>query len=346
VDKVEITVKAGDGGNGVATFKHEKYIPLGGPDGGDGGDGGSIYMVGDRNTNDLSLFRHKRSFKATDGLRGSKQKKHGKRGEDLEITVPLGTTVYKIVENSEKILADIIIHGQKAMAAKGGRGGLGNIHFATSTNQAPKKATNGQFGEKFRLLLDLKLIADVGIIGYPSVGKSTLLAAISSARPKIADYHFTTLEPVLGMVRVEDQSLTFAEIPGLIADAHLGKGLGHEFLRHAERTRLFLHLIDGSSGKILENYNSINMELSLFKAELASNPQIVAVNKVDLPEVQGHQAVIKELFKECGISVYFVSGKTKQGIPELLRAIYKALKLTAPPAEEPVKVFHPKPRDR
>lgn len=349
MDKVEIVVKAGNGGNGAVSFRHEKYVPFGGPDGGDGGNGGDVYLRADKSINNLSMFRHRRVFKAESGNNGAGQKKSGKRGNDLEITLPLGTVVYRVESGENMFLADLREEKHRVLVARGGKGGLGNVHFASSTNQAPRKTTSGRIGEEVHVVLDLRLIADVGIVGYPSVGKSTLLAAVSAAKPKIGDYPFTTLEPILGRVQVGDRTFTLAEIPGLIEGAHLGKGLGHDFLRHAEGTKVLLHLMDGNSADLLEDADRLNKELDLYKPELAQKPQIVAVNKVDLPEVQARLLQIKDSFKSRGVKVYFISGVTKQGVPELMSAVAEMLQNTDDTELEsatPMVVFRPKPVDR
>ena len=347
VDKLEVVVCGGDGGNGVVSFHHEKFVPLGGPDGGDGGKGGSIYLVADRSITTLEQFKRRRRFKAESGRDGGKQKKHGAKGDDLIIKVPLGTMAFINGEEQDVLLADLSQQGQKALVAKGGRGGLGNVHFANSRNQAPKTATRGERGEEQRLVLDLRLIADVGIIGYPNAGKSTLLAALSKAKPKIADYPFTTIEPALGAVEVGMKTFVLAEIPGLVEGAHLGRGLGHEFLRHAERTKILLHLIDGNSPNVVDNMNNLNRELALYKPEMTKKPQLVAINKVDLPEVQARLPEISQLFKSLGIKVLFISAISGQGLSELLSEIMATLdrvgdKQVGP--EAPVAVFRPKPK--
>jgi GTP-binding protein len=349
VNRVEIMVAGGNGGDGVVSFRHEKFVPLGGPDGGDGGNGGSVYIVADRSITALNYFRHKRRFKAVSGKSGSKQKKHGAKGDDLVIKVPLGTVVFLKEDEQEVLLADLSQQGQKVLAAKGGKGGLGNVHFATSTNQAPRKATKGKPGEEHRIVLDLKLIADVGIIGYPNVGKSTLLAAVSKARPKIADYPFTTREPALGVVEVGMETFVLAEIPGLVDGAHLGRGLGHEFLRHAERTKVLLHVLDGKSQSIIDDMNNLNRELALYKSEMAQKPQVVVVNKIDLPEVEARLTEIRQLFSSLGVKVYFVSAITGQGVSELVSETAKILdeiKEKDSGSEAPMAVFRPKPRVR
>jgi GTP-binding protein len=349
VNRVGIMVAGGNGGDGVVSFRHEKFVPLGGPDGGDGGDGGSVYIVADRSVTALAYFRRKRRFKAASGKSGGKQKKHGAKGDDLVIKVPLGTVMFLKEDELEVLLADLSQQGQRVLAAKGGRGGLGNVHFATSTNQAPRKATKGKPGEEHLIVLDLKLIADVGIIGYPNVGKSTLLAAVSKARPKIADYPFTTREPALGVVEVGMKTFVLAEIPGLVDGAHLGRGLGHEFLRHAERTKVLLHVLDGGSQSIIDDMNNLNRELALYKSEMAQKPQVVVVNKIDLPEVEARLTELRQLFSSLGVKAFFVSAITGQGVSELVSETAKILdeiqeKDTG--SEAPMAVFRPKPRVR
>ena len=349
MDRADIMVHGGGGGDGVVSFRHEKFVPLGGPDGGDGGNGGNVYMVADRGATSLNYFKRKRRFKAMSGKSGGKQKKHGAKGHNLIIEVPLGTMIFLKEGEQETLLTDLSQQGQKVLVAKGGRGGLGNVHFATSRNQAPKTATKGKPGEEHRLVLDLKLIADVGIIGYPNAGKSTLLAAVSKAKPKIADYPFTTLEPALGVVEVGMKTFVLAEIPGLVDGAHLGRGLGHEFLRHAERTKLLLHLIDGSSPAIIDNLNNLNTEMALYKPEMAQKPQLVVVNKTDLAEVQARLPEIRQLFSSLGMKVFFISAITIQGLSELMSEIISMLEMAREQlagSEAPVAVFRPKPKVR
>lgn len=350
VDKVEILVKAGDGGDGVVSFRHEKYVPFGGPDGGDGGKGGDVYFLVDGGVDTLAEFRYKRRFRAGRGKHGSGQKKFGAGGVDLIITVPLGTMVFDRGEEArETLLADMREQGQKVLIAKGGKGGLGNVHFANSRNQAPKIATKGDLGEEHQLVLELRLIADVGVIGYPNVGKSTFLSTVSQAKPKIANYPFTTREPALGVVEVGEKTFVVAEIPGLIEGAHLGKGLGHDFLRHAERTRVLIHLLDGSAGSALSNMDNLNRELALYKPELAQKQQVVAVNKIDLPEVQERLPEMKREFSSRGLQAFFVSAMTGQGVPGLMEAVAQLVGLVEKEEamiEGPLLVFRPKPKAR
>lgn len=346
-DRVKIYVKAGDGGNGAATFRREKSVPRGGPDGGDGGRGGSVFIVADPNMNTLLPYRFKKQYSASNGGKGEGRGKHGKKGEDLYLQVPPGTLIRKakpgklshVPDDDEELeftnrrktgdnedkdevggetVADLVIPEQKVMVARGGRGGLGNMHFATSTRQTPKIAQNGEPGEEIWLWLELKLIADVGLIGYPNVGKSTLLASTTAANPKIGDYPFTTLEPNLGVVKIHDDSFVMADIPGLIEGAHQGAGLGDEFLRHIERTRLLVHILDGMSEHIMQDFERVNRELQLFNEDLAKRPQIVAVNKMDIPEAQEQYSEVKDLFEQRGYPVYAISAATGAGTRELL----------------------------
>jgi GTP-binding protein len=345
-DRAEIIVKAGDGGDGVVSFRHEKFIPFGGPDGGDGGDGGDVIITAERSATSLKDFHRRRHFKAGVGKNGRGKNRYGKKGESLTLTVPVGTIVsHKSQIGGDSLIADLDQAGQSVVVAKGGKGGRGNARFATSTNQAPQTAEEGTEGEERSLILELKLIADVGVIGYPNVGKSTLLAAVSAAKPKIASYPFTTLEPVLGMVEVGRQSFVLAEIPGLIAGAHLGKGLGHDFLRHIVRTRVLIHLLDGSSPMPAEDMAQVNTELSLFDSALAKKPQLVAVSKMDLPAVKARREELEESFRAIGTNVFFISAVSGEGIPELMAATARLVQ--SAPQPKPVKrkkVFRPQPK--
>lgn len=347
-DRVEIVVKAGDGGDGVVSFRREKYVPFGGPDGGDGGDGGGVVIMADKAVTSLRGFKQKRFYRAADGKDGRGKRQHGKKGEDLVLTVPAGTMVLsKMQIGGDALVADLEQPGQQVVVVKGGEGGLGNIHFASSTNQAPQIAQKGEVGEENSIILELRLIADVGIIGYPNVGKSTLLAAVSAAKPKIANYPFTTREPILGVVEVGLESLVLAEIPGLIDGAHLGRGLGHDFLRHIVRTKILIHLIDGESASPVEDMVRVNAELSLFDSALAQKPQLVVVNKIDLPSVKVQLAKIKDAFANVG-TVFFISAATGESTIELMAETAKLLKqvTTARGAGKgvPKKVFRPRPR--
>jgi GTP-binding protein len=348
-DKVEIRVKAGSGGDGAISFRHEKYVPFGGPDGGDGGNGGDVVVVADAGTSSLRLFKRNNLYRAGRGENGKGQKKHGKKGENLVLSVPVGTMVIDGGRDDGKLIADCRRSGQEEIVARGGKGGVGNVHFASSTNQAPRIAQKGEPGEELSLTLELRLIADVGIIGFPNVGKSTLLMAASAATPRIADYPFTTLEPVLGVVEVGLKSYVWAEIPGLIAGAHLGRGLGHDFLRHVMRTKILVHLIDGTSESPLDNMVQVNTELGLFDAALSKKPQLVAVNKVDLPVVNARLAEIKKAFSDAGVTVIFISAASGEGVDGLVDKAVKVLSEAGDGVEAgkkaPVAVFRPQPKD-
>jgi GTP-binding protein len=349
LDIVELKVKSGDGGRGAVTFRHEKYIPFGGPFGGDGGMGGDVLIRAEEGLSTLRAYQRRRSFKAENGQPGMTKNKHGRDGLDLILTVPPGTRVYRKIQSDKELLADLEEDGQEVVAARGGQGGFGNTHYATSTNQAPRIAQPGIPGHENIIILELRLIAEVGIIGYPNVGKSSLLAALSAAKPKIADYPFTTLEPILGRVKVNDDGFVLAEIPGLIEGAHAGKGLGHEFLRHAMRTRVLVHLIDGTAESPLDNMINVNNELALFDVSLAKRPQVVAINKIDLPEVKERQNEIKIAFKEAGITPVFVSAASKIGLDKLVEETWNLLKAADIRAKvitqtAPV-VLHPQPVD-
>lgn len=325
LDKVDIYVKAGDGGNGCVSFRREKYISHGGPDGGDGGKGGDVIFMVDEGVNTLLAFKYHRKFVAQNGADGMPRKFAGRSGDDIIIRVPPGTIIKD--KATEKILKDMS-DNEPFVAARGGKGGWGNVHFATPTRQAPRFAKNGLPGEEKYLTLELKMLADVGIVGFPNVGKSTLLSLISSARPKIANYHFTTLSPNLGVVSVYDQSFVVADIPGLIEGAAEGAGLGHDFLRHIERCRLILHLFDISASERedpLDDILKINSELQKYSPELASRPQILAGNKIDIGYDQETLERIKAFAAEKNYELHLISGATGEGIEELMKAV--ALKL-------------------
>ncbi len=328
LDSARIIVKAGNGGNGVVSFRREKYIPAGGPDGGDGGKGGDVIFEADGNLRTLTDFRYKKKFAAQPGADGSGAKKSGRDGEDITIRVPAGT----IIKNAQtgKILADLIVKGDRKVIARGGRGGKGNQHFATPVRQAPAFAKSGLPGEELTLDIELKLIADVGLVGFPNTGKSTLLSVVSEARPKIADYHFTTLEPNLGVVRTRyGDSFVMADIPGLIEGAHQGTGLGHEFLKHIERTRLIIHVIDiaGVEGRDpAEDYHTINNELRQYSSVLAEKPQIIAANKNDVSGAHENLERFIGLLGNQGIDVYPISAVTGEGVDNLIVKAYELLK--------------------
>ncbi len=322
-DEAKIYAKGGDGGNGCVSFRREKYIPFGGPNGGNGGKGGDVYLVVDPHLSTLINFKKRSHFKAQRGDHGRGKDQTGKRGEDLTIAVPPGTVAYDA--DTGQLLADLTQPGQRALVARGGRGGRGNAAFATPTNQAPRLAEKGEPGQERWLRLELKLIADVGIVGVPNAGKSTLLAAVSAARPKIADYPFTTLEPNLGVVTVGDRDFVLADIPGLIEGAHSGAGLGHQFLRHVERTRLLIHLLDGASANPLGDFEKINEELALFDLQLARKPQVVVLNKMDLPQTQELWPQISREIKKLELEAMSISAVTGQGVSVLLQRVVDLL---------------------
>jgi GTP-binding protein len=350
LDKVELVVKAGDGGKGAVTFRREKFVPFGGPFGGDGGKGGDIIVKADASVSTLRAYKHKRSFRAENGHYGMTKNKHGANADNLYLGVPPGTMVFRKDESGEpELVADLEQDGQEVVVAHGGNGGYGNVHFATATNQAPRIAQPGIAGQENTIILELRLIADAGIIGYPNVGKSSLLAALSAANPRIADYPFTTLEPILGVVNSPGGSFVLAEIPGLIEGAHAGKGLGLDFLRHAMRTRVLIHLLDGSSASPLDDMIKVNNELSQFDASLARRPQVVAINKIDLPEVKARIDELKAAFAEASIDPVFISAASAIGLDELitqtrdlLKVADSRLKVTV---KAPPRVFRPQPVD-
>lgn len=324
-DRAKIFVKGGDGGNGMVSFRREKYVPEGGPNGGDGGQGGSVFIQGDSSLSTMIDFKYKKHYKADRGDHGRSSNMQGKAGKDLIIRVPLGTM---LKDEAGNVLEDVTEEGQKVLVAKGGRGGRGNARFLTNKNKEPKVAENGEPGDEGWIQLELKLIADVGIAGYPNAGKSTLISSVSNSKPKIADYPFTTLEPHLGVVEVGDESFVLADIPGLIEGAHLGVGLGHDFLCHLERTRLIIHLIDGASleRSIEEEYANINLELALYNDILKEKKQIIAINKVDLPEAAERADAFIEKMRKEGYEeeIFKISAATRQGLDPLM---YRALTL-------------------
>jgi len=339
LDQAKIQIKAGDGGNGCVSFRREKYVPFGGPNGGDGGHGGDVILVVDPKLNTLSSFQHKSKFAAQRGQNGRGKDQTGASGADLRIPVPPGTVVRNVETGT--LIADLTTPGQELRVARGGRGGRGNARFATPTNQAPRMAENGEPGEGRTLLLELKLIADVGIVGLPNAGKSTLLASVTWARPKIADYPFTTLEPYLGVATLDDETtLVLADIPGLIEGASHGAGLGHEFLRHIERTRALIHLLDGARENPLADYETINAELAAFGRGLETKPQSVGFNKMDLPDAQAQWPQVKRELGRRGIEVMAISAVAKDGVRELLYRVAQKLQ-ELPPVElvEPMPVI-------
>jgi len=337
VDIVKIKVKSGDGGNGCVGFHREKYVSHGGPDGGDGGKGGDVILVADADMRTLLDFRYKRSYEAERGQNGSGGLCTGKNGADMIIKVPAGTQV-KLPETGE-IVADLFSVGDRVVLLKGGQGGRGNARFATPTRQAPNFAQPGIKTKEYEVVLEMKSIADVGLVGFPNVGKSTLLSVVSAAKPKIANYHFTTLQPNLGMVKMDNYSFAMADIPGLIEDAHLGVGLGHDFLRHVERNRMLLHVVDisGCEGRDpVEDYDAIRHELEAYDAELAQRPQIIAANKMDIqPDAEENLARLREHVGP-DVEIYPISAATRQGVTELMHAVVRMLKSLPAPAPEVV----------
>lgn len=317
-DYAKVHMKAGDGGNGIVAWRREKYVPMGGPAGGDGGDGGSIILEADNGLRTLIDFRYQTHYKAERGGHGQGSNMHGKNAEDQVLKVPVGT----VVRNAEtqQILADLISHGQRVIVAKGGRGGRGNTHFVSSTHRAPTLAENGDAGEDLWITLELKLLADVGLLGFPNVGKSTIISHVSAAKPKIADYHFTTITPNLGMVKVDEgRSFVMADIPGLIEGAADGAGLGHRFLRHTERTKVLVHVLDISGSESrdpLEDFQIVNQELEKYNASLMKRPMVIVANKIDIPSSDENLARLKETLGEY--EIFPVSAATGQGLKPLV----------------------------
>lgn len=328
VDRVKIHVKGGNGGNGMVSFFRAKYITHGGPDGGDGGRGGDVIFVGDESMGTLMDFRYKRMFKAGNGQDGGKRNCFGKDGESVVIKVPVGTVIREA--ESGKIMADITKHGEEKILIHGGKGGKGNQHFATPTRQAPRYAEQGRVAKEYDVILELKLIADVGLIGFPNVGKSTLLSMVTNANPKIANYHFTTLAPNLGVVEGRyGDSFVLADIPGLVEGASEGVGLGHAFLRHVERTKVFIHVVDavGVEGDDpVENVRKINQELEAYNPELMKRPQVIAANKTDIPGSEENVERLKEAYEKEGFEVFPISAATNKGLDELLTKVAEILK--------------------
>lgn len=327
IDRARIFVQSGKGGDGMSSFRHEKFVPKGGPNGGDGGQGGNVVLVADRNVNTLVDFRFRRLFKAKPGGKGEGSNKYGRNAEDLVITVPLGTIVKD--EETGQVMADLSRDGQRAIVAKGGRGGRGNWHFRTSANRTPTFAERGEPGEERWLRLELKVLADVGLLGYPSVGKSSILRKVSAAQPEVAAYHFTTLNPILGVVNLPDhRSFVMADIPGLIDGASEGVGLGHDFLRHIERTKILIHVIDvsGIEGRDpVEDYEKINAELAKYSEKLSRKQQIVAANKIDLLGDSDNLERLMDYMAAHGVEVYPICAMTGEGMDKLLERVWTML---------------------
>ncbi|MBX3065632.1 MAG: GTPase ObgE [Anaerolineae bacterium] len=330
IDEAKIQVRSGDGGAGIVHFHREKFVTRGGPDGGDGGKGGDVIFIAVPNLNTLVDFTHLKQFSAQNGKPGGPNNMTGADGADVRIKVPLGTVIKD--EKTGAVVADLTVPNQEVVVLKGGRGGRGNPHWKNASRQTPRIAEKGFPGQEKSLILELKLIADIGIVGVPNAGKSTLLSVVSNAKPKIAAYPFTTLEPNLGVVEVGDRRMVVADIPGLVEGAHMGVGLGHSFLRHVQRTRVLIHLLDGSSENPLADFNQINAELALFDEKLAQKPQIVALNKLDLPEAQEHWKRVQRELSKRGYEVMSISGVTHQGTRELMNRA-AALLATAPEPE-------------
>jgi GTP-binding protein len=331
IDEARIYVRAGNGGDGAMSFRREKFVPYGGPDGGDGGRGGDVILRATHNVNTLASFRHQMHFRAEHGGHGGSARRHGKRGADLVIDVPIGT----VVSDEHGVVADLTREGQTVAVARAGKGGLGNVHFKTATNRAPRMRRKGEPGEERWLTLELKTLGDVGFVGEPNAGKSSLLAAMSAAKPEIAPYPFTTIAPNLGVATVADVPFVVVDIPGLIRGAHAGVGLGHRFLRHVQRARLLVHVLDLAASDPKASYEMIRDELRLFDPLLLEKPRLVALNKIDLPEAQAKVAELDHALAEEGLDSYPVSALTREGVPELLAAIRG--RLAAIPAEEVVE---------
>jgi len=329
IDTVRLNINAGSGGNGCSSFLREKYRPKGGPNGGDGGDGGSAYLFGDSSINTLLHIKFNSTIYVVHGGHGKGKNRRGANGDDKQISVPMGTVVYRMNEEGEREYLDDITSETPRLVAVGGRGGWGNTRFATPTNQEPVLAQRGEKGEKVVLFLELKLLADVGLLAKPNAGKSTLISMCSAAKAKVADYPFTTVEPVLGVVNMGNNDFVMMEVPGLLEGAHDGIGLGHEFLRHAERARLYVHMLDGLSEDPVEDYRMINQELEQFNPEMAAKPQLVVVNKLDVTEVREYQEMLTEQLLDAigdkGSSVHFISAATGEGVDTLLGNIIGAL---------------------
>lgn len=343
-DRAKIYIKSGNGGDGMISFRREKHVPLGGPNGGDGGHGGDVIFVVNPHYNSLIRFHKGNHFRAGDAVHGNTSRKTGANGETLRLEVPPGT----IIRNADtgEQLADLTEEGQEVVILQGGRGGRGNIHFANSVNQAPRLAERGEPGKEMWLELELKLIADVGIVGVPNAGKSTLLSVVSGAKPKIASYPFTTLQPSLGVVTLDEyQTMTLADIPGLIEGAADGVGLGHDFLRHVERTRVLIHLIDGAASDPLEDWAMINQELSLYDIRLEERPQLVVLNKMDLPDAVAWEPIIEEEIKKAGYPFMAISALTGQNVRDMLYKVKQMLDEAPEPhlSDDEMIVIQPEP---
>lgn len=347
IDKQGIIVQGGRGGEGLISFRREKYVPFGGPDGGDGGRGGSVVIMASPSMNDLGLLGQRKKFLAQNGGRGGRGQKHGRKGENLTISVPMGTMVFIKAESTQEMLADLTTSGEQVLVAKGGHGGLGNAHFATAEDQAPETASKGEPGEERHIILELKLPTDICIIGYPNSGKSALLSAISRARPQIADYPFTTRQPILGVIQGSKRDFVVAEMPGLVEGAHAGKGLGNNFLRHVERTKLLVYLLDGTSASIADDLDTLYKEIALYKLDLSGTPKIVVINKVDLPQVQARLPDIRQTLANLEAPGFYVSAVRGQGMLELTSKTMEIVERASQDKEialPHIAVFHPRPK--
>ena len=341
LDEATIDIRSGKGGNGVASFRREKHVPRGGPDGGDGGDGGDVILIADKQVGTLLPFRFKRKYAADNGGDGEGNSRFGKNGKSIKVAVPIGTVV-KDAETGE-LLADLTFKGARYVAARGGKGGRGNLHFVNSVRQAPTFAEKGEPAESRKLLLELKLMADVGLVGLPNAGKSTLISSVSAAKPKIADYPFTTLEPNLGIAAVGDTSFTIADLPGLIEGAAEGKGLGHRFLKHAERTRIVCHVVEAApfdESNPIENYRTISKEVEAFSEDLRGKPVIIALSKIDLIDDDTRDNLAAELADASGLEVFPISAATRKGLDALLFRMAETIK-EAP--DDAIEIIVPRP---
>lgn len=342
-NEVEIKIKGGKGGDGALSFRREKFVSLGGPDGGDGGEGGSVYIVADGRLRDLGNLKGRREWQGGSGGQGMGGKRKGRKGEDLEIRVPVGTTIFRLGEGKKLLVADLIADGLRALMSKGGRGGWGNARFATPTHRVPREVKPGEPGEEVSLLLTLRLLCDIGIVSLPKAGKSTLLRALTGARPEVAEYPFTTKAPVPGVFEVGYRRLTLMEMPSLVEGAHRGQGLGNSFLRHLERAPLVLLLLDGSSFHPRRDVEILQSELGHYSLEMARKPQAVAVNKIDL--VRPRLTELQGELESLNLPLFFISAATGEGLPELKRGIVERLDaLPETVAEAPPVAFRPKPR--
>jgi len=348
VDNVEIKVSAGNGGNGLASFRREKFLPFGGPDGGDGGKGGDIYLVADADMQDLATYKHRSVFKAGNGERGGTNKKHGINGTDLLIKVPVGTCAYVKKDGEEILVADLQDKGKKLQVARGGRGGKGNVHYATATRKAPEIFQPGEEGQQYDITLRVKLGTDVCIVGYPNSGKSTLLSAVSAARPQVADYPFTTRDPVLGIVDDGTRKYIWAELPAIVKGSARGKGFGNSFLAHAERAAVLVYLLDAGSHDIAEEIESLREEIEAFSPHLVEKSSVIAVNKIDLIENAGERAGMEGKLSGTGRPIHMISAALDTGVAELILFVHKLVnehKTGAPEQQGPEMVFRPKPVD-